>query len=49
MPATHEGVPLFELQTFVQLPQCVASVFRFASQPLAGFPSQLLNPALQAI
>lgn len=48
-PALQDAVPLFELHTFVQLPQCVASVFRFVSQPFARLPSQLLNPALQLI
>jgi hypothetical protein len=48
-PALQDGVPLLELHTLLQLPQRVASVFRFVSQPLARLPSQLPNPALQVI
>ena len=45
----HEGVPLVALHTVLQLPQCVGSVAKFVSQPLAALPSQLPNDGPHAM
>jgi hypothetical protein len=40
VPLLHDGDPPLELQTVEQLPQCWASFFRSASQPVSTLPSQ---------
>jgi hypothetical protein len=48
-PALQTPVALANVQAVVQLPQCAASVFRFASQPFATLESQLPKPALHVM
>jgi hypothetical protein len=45
-PAAHEGVPPAEEQARPHVPQCLTSVARGVSQPLAGLLSQSPKPAL---
>lgn len=47
-PAVQTVVPFAFVQAAPQLPQLVALVFRFASQPFEARPSQLPKPVLQA-
>lgn len=46
-PAEHAVLPLAFEHAFPQAPQLAVFVFRFASHPFAGSPSQLANPELQ--
>jgi hypothetical protein len=48
-PLAQPGVPLALEHTVAQLLQCVGSLSRFTSQPFAPLPSQLPQPALQAM
>ncbi len=47
LPATQPCAAFARLHAPAHEPQCVGSVFRFTSQPLASRPSQSANPALQ--
>jgi hypothetical protein len=47
-PDVQDGVPFVPLQAVGHPPQCAASVFRFASQPLLPIASQFPKPALHA-
>lgn len=47
LPRTQRGVPFGIAQITLQTPQLPLSVWRFASQPLVGAPSQLPKPDWQ--
>jgi hypothetical protein len=48
-PAVHVVDPFALVQLVPQVPQLPVDVFRFASQPLVTFASQLPKPVLQAM
>ncbi len=48
VPAVQVAVAFANEHAMAHEPQCVASVWRLISQPLAGFPSQSAKPALHA-